>query len=515
MPAGDQPVIAVGEISHESNSFSAATTGLTDFGWTPDGCVETALRAEEASSTVMSGYLHAARGFGWRLWPTLVARATPRGPVTEEAFETLVGALLAALRRAPRLDGVLLSLHGAMVTERYASGDTEIVRRVRDAVGRGTPVVVTLDFHANVTPEIVDGTDVLLTYKENPHVDTRERGLQGARIMQEIVAGRVRPTQALAKPPMLYNIVFQYTRREPLRPIVEETRRLEEDPRILAASVSGGYQYADVPQMGPSAVVAANGDARLADREARRLSGLLWDARGQMALRLPDAAHAVRLAQDSAEAPVALMDLGDNVGGGSAGDSTFLLDELLRQEASGWVVTLADPAAVQEAVRAGIGGRFEGSVGGKSDTLHGRPVRVSGTVSALHDGRYVEPEVRHGGERYFDMGLTARVTIDGSTPDLPTVVVLTTKRSSPNSLHQLRSLGVYPERQQILVVKGAIAPRAAYEPVAARIIEVDTPGATAVNPTRFRYARVRRPLWGLDEAAGSTPPEETGSSFRA
>lgn len=514
-PVGDPPVIAVGEISHESNSFSTAKTELADFGWAPDpSAAEAALRREEAAKTVMSGYLEAGRRYGWTLRPTVLARATPRGPVTDEAFETLVSALLAGLVRERRLGGVLLSLHGAMVTERHPSGDTEIVRRVRQALGR-TPLVVTLDFHANVTPEIVRDTDVLLTYKENPHVDTRERGLQGARIMQDIVTGRARPVQALAKPPMLYNIIFQYTRREPLLPIVEESRRLETDRRILAASVSGGYQYGDVPHMGPSAVVAANADAELAEREARRLSGMLWASRETMTLRLPDAAAAVEQARGSRDVPVALMDLGDNVGGGSAGDSTFLLAELLRQEAAGWVVTIADPEAVQSAVRAGIGGRFDGWVGGKSDGLHGRPVRVRGRVSSLHEGRYVEPEVRHGGERYYDMGLTARLTIDGSTPDLANVLLLTARRSSPNSLHQLTSCGVYPERQRILVVKGAIAPRAAYEPVAARIVEVDTPGATTANPARFSYTRVRRPLWGLDPAAGSTPAGETGSSSRA
>jgi microcystin degradation protein MlrC len=137
-------------------------------------------------------------------------------------------------------------------------------------------------------------------------------------------------------------------------------------------------------------------------------------------------------------------------------------------------------------------------VGGKTDDLHGKPVRVRGRVKALHDGRYVETEVRHGGGRYWDMGHTAVIEAEGSTPDLLNLLLVTAKRSSPNSLHQLISNGVYPQRQRMLVVKGAIAPRAAYEPVAAQIIEVDTPGVTAVNPKRFTYRHVRRPLFGLE-----------------
>jgi microcystin degradation protein MlrC len=137
-------------------------------------------------------------------------------------------------------------------------------------------------------------------------------------------------------------------------------------------------------------------------------------------------------------------------------------------------------------------------VGGKTDDLHGKPVRIRGTVRSLHKGEYIETEIRHGGGRYYDRGLTAVIEAEGSTRDLKNLLVLTAKRSSPNSIHQLVSCGIYPERQKILVAKGTIAPRAAYEPVAAEIVTVDSPGSTAVNPARFRFRNVREKLWGLD-----------------
>ena len=136
-------------------------------------------------------------------------------------------------------------------------------------------------------------------------------------------------------------------------------------------------------------------------------------------------------------------------------------------------------------------------VGGKADNLHGKPVRVRGTVRSLHRGTYFETETRHAGRRYFDMGLTAIIEAEGSAPDLPNLVMLTTKPAIPLSIHQLTSCGVYPERMKILVVKGTIAPHPAYEPVAAKIIEVDSPGVTAVNPARFVFKNVRRPMFGL------------------
>jgi len=490
-------LIGVGGISHETNTFNPAKTGLADFSSRAAASVEEFLRENEKTNTTISGYIEGTRRFGLDLHPTVITGASPKGTVTDEAFQTLTAELIRRLRAAPKLDGVLLALHGAMVVESYASGDLEIVRRVRQALGPQLPIVVTHDFHANVSPEMAKLSTALITYKENPHVDTRERGIQAAQVMAAAVSGRARPVQAIVKPPMMYNIVFQYTRREPLLPIVEESRRLEENPKILAVSVSGGYQYADVPEMGPSVTVVTDNDPGLAQREAQRLSDMLWGTRDRIVLNLPDAARAVQLARGSEKFPVALIDMGDNIGGGSSGDSTFVLHELLRQEAKGWVVALADRQAAQAAFRAGVGQPFEHLVGGKTDRLHGEPVRVRGRVKSLHDGRYVETEIRHGGGRYHNMGLTAVIEAEGSTADLANLLLLTHERSSPNSLHQLISCGVYPQRQKILVVKGAIAPRAAYEPIAARIIEADTGGVTAVNPARFTFQRVRRPLFGL------------------
>ena len=494
----EPPVIGVAGISHESNSFNPRKTGLADF--RPaigEESAEQFLAERAKSRTTVAGYIEGASQHGLQLYPTLVARATPKGHVTDRALDTLMEEILKRLKEAPRLDGILLALHGAMVTESHPSGDAEITRRVREAFGPDMPIIVTHDFHANVTPDIIEYSDALITYKENPHIDTFERGVQAAEIMARTVRGEVRPTQALVKPPMNYNIVFQHTKSEPLLPIVLESRRIEGTDGVLAVSVSGGYQYADVPWMGPTAIVVTDNDQALAQREAQRLADMLWATRDRIRLDEPDARTAVRMAMDHPGRPVVLIDMGDNIGGGTSGDSTFLLEELIRQGAQGWAVVIADPEAYGVAERAGVGNRFDFAVGGKTDDMHGEPVRIQGRVRSLHEGRYVETEVRHGGGRYWDMGRTAVIHVDGSTLDSPNLVLLTTERSSPNSAHQLVSNGVYVERQKIIVAKGAIAPRAAYEPIASRLIPVDTPGATAVNPARFEYRRVRDGLFGM------------------
>jgi len=491
-----RPLVALGGINHESNTFNPRKTDLTLF-TRRDVPAEEFLRETAKSNSTTSGFIEGAKLYGFDVYPTFDTEAPPLGPVTREAFNSLTAELIASLKRAPRLDGILLFLMGAMVSEDYPIADAEIVRRVRASLDHPVPIVVVHDFHANVSEEIVKLTDALVTYKECPHLDSKQRGVQAAKIMAGILSGKVKPVQALVKPPMLYNLVFQNTFRPPFLPVTDESRRLEKKPKILAASVPGGYQWGDVPTLGPSVVVVTDNDPELARREARRLADMLYATRDKLALKLPDPGAAVSQAMASPRFPVALFDTGDNTGGGSSGDTTFIIAELLRQKATGWFVPFTEPEAAAAAFRAGVGQPFDMLVGGKADNLHGQPVRIRGRVRSLHLGQYFETEVRHAGRRYFDMGLTAIIEAEGSAPDLPNLVMLTTKPAIPLSIHQLTSCGIYPERMKILVVKGTIAPRPAYEPVAAKIIEVDSPGVTAVNPARFVFKNVPRPIFGL------------------
>lgn len=496
-----KPIIGVAGITHESNSFSNQKTTLEDFNVQFGESFQS--RSEKFFSltnakTTSSGYIEGSKRFGLELYPALLTGARPKGPITDAAFEALMTEMIKQLKEGPKLDGILLHLHGAMVVESFPSGDEEIVRRVREAFGKDMPIIVTHDFHANITPDMIKYSNVLITFKENPHLDTYDRGIQAAEIMAKMVRGEVKPTQTLVKPPMVYNIAFQNTFEQPLLPITTESKRVE-NGKILSVSVSGGYQYADVPWMGPTVVVVTDNDSELAEKEANRIADMLWNTRDQTILDNPQPAEAVKMAMEHNGRPVVLIDMGDNIGGGSTGDSSFLLEELLKQKAEGWVMVIADPEAYNHAEKVGVGNDFNFAVGGKIDSMHGRPINIKGHVRSLNVGQYLETEVRHGGGRYWNMGNTAVIQIEGSTLDEPNLLLLTTLASSPNSIHQLISNGVYVERQKIIVVKGAIAPRAAYEPVASALISVDSPGATAINPKWFDYKKIRKGLFGMEK----------------
>ena len=492
----DAPRIAVGGILHESNTFCTRLTGLDAFNGRAT-CRDDEIEAEFGDAAhEVGGFFSGAREHDLGLVPTLVANATPSGTVADEAFEALTGELIGRVRGAGRIDGLLLSLHGAMVAQSHPDADAEVLRRLRRALGTELPIVVTHDAHANVAVEEVELCTALVIYKEVPHVDQRERGRQAASIMARIVRDGVRPAQAIEKPPMLYNILFHDTNKPPMLPLVTELKRLErEDSRILAASAAVGYQYADVPQMGPSIVVVTDGDRGLARHESRRLADLMWGHRHEMAIELPEAAEAVQLALQAERLPAVLVDLGDNIGGGSAGDGTALLAQLVKQGASAFAVAIYDPEAVKEALRSGVGGFFDAEIGGKSDNLHGDPVRIRGRVKLLYDGKYIETAARHGGMRYLDQGPTAVLEIGDLADGDPSFVLLNSKRHPPFSLGQLTSAGIQPEQLRVIVVKAAVAFRAAYQPVAGTIIAVDTQGLTTVNPRRFTYIRARRDLF--------------------
>ena len=238
---------------------------------------------------------------------------------------------------------------------------------------------VTHDYHGNVPPQLVEDATALIIYKTCPHIDQRERGLQAAELLMRTVRGEVRPTASIAKPELVYNIAFHNTNLNPMKPVMEAAIELERQPGILATSVAAGYQYADVPWMGPCIVVVADGDAALAEREAQRLADLMWSMRDELLPKhIRDRRRRCGWRWRARRSRCLMMEMGDNIGGGSAGDATVVLEELLRQGASGWVMALYDPEAVAACAAAGIGARLTLPVGGKVDDQHGPTLTMDG-----------------------------------------------------------------------------------------------------------------------------------------
>jgi microcystin degradation protein MlrC len=480
-------------VSHETNTFSRVPADYGQFHILRGA--EIVAQHKTAHSSV-AGHLEAAERFGVDVVPLVHATTGPCGTISADAFERIAGEMLDALRAQDPWDGVLLAQHGAAVSERFPDADGEVAARVRAAVGPDVPIGMTLDMHANVSQKMVQNVTATVIYRTNPHVDPRPRAVECAELVVRTVRGEVRPVQALEMPPLVINIVKQFTGEEPMLGLMRDCQDVMSRPSMLSAGVAEGYPYADVPEMGASFLAIADGDQAAAREAARWMARRAWERRAEFVGDIPDAETALKTAAAAPEGPIVLMDVGDNIGGGSTGDSTVILAAAQRLGVRGYLQTLYDPAAVRECVAAGAGATVSLSVGGKVDDMHGRPVPVRGRVRVLSDGRFEEPRPTHGGQRFFDGGTTAVLeTQDGHT------LVLVSHRIGNTSIEQMYSVGVHPERYRVVVAKGVVSPRPAYEPIAKRIILVNTPGVTTADLSFFTYSRRRRPLYPFEAEA--------------
>jgi microcystin degradation protein MlrC len=483
-------------LAHETNTFARLPAAYERF-------VEAGiLRGDEIvrdyaeSHATLAGYLDVGRQPDVEVVPLLFAITNPIGTITSDAFERIVGEMLDLLRQHGPWDGVLLANHGAAVSDDYPDADGEITARVRALVGPDVPIGLSPDMHANISHQMVDNATVTVVYRTNPHLDPRLRARECAELIVRTIRGEVRPVQALEMPPVVINIVKQFTGEEPMRALVQDVEQVLAREGMLSASVAEGYPYADVPEMGMSFLAVHDGDLAAARDAARWMARRAWDRRAEFVGDTPTPEEALRRAAAAPRGPVVLMDVGDNIGGGSPGDSTVLLETAQRLGIRRFLQTLCDPQAVAACVAAGVGATVKLRVGAKTDDQHGRPVEVSGRVRTISDGLFEEPTPTHGGFRFFDGGTTVVLeTTDAHT------LVLTTRLIGNTSIQQMYSVGVRPESFQVVVAKGVVSPRPAYAPIASEIVLVNTPGVTTSDLSQFTYTRRRRPLYPFETDA--------------
>ncbi len=483
----------VAMFSHETNTFSTIRTDRRQFEARDLRYGGEILEAYVGTGTCLGGMIDAAVARGVTLSPSVAAAASPAGPVTKDVYEDVTGRIVADLREAGRLDGVLLDLHGAMVPESGEDGEGPLLAAVRDAVGPRVPIAVTLDFHANVSSEMVRQATLLHGYKTYPHVDMADRGREATERLLDVAAGRLRPTVAFRRPPLLPPIAGQATGRGPMRRLHDLADAMERRPGVVSISVFAGFPLADIHDAGLSIYVITHDDQALADRLADELAVVAWQHRREFLHRATPVREAVAKALAIDGRAVVLADIADNTGGGAAGDGTEILRELLRVGArSATVACVWDATAAAACARAGAGATVTLDVGGKVDDRHGAPVRVTGRVRALSDGRFV-----HKGPMFRGLegrlGPTAVLDVDDVK------VVLTSLRWQTLDPEMIRFVGIDPLGEKILVVKSTIHYRAAFEPIAHTIIEVDAPGLSSSNLDRFSFTRVRRPIFPLDD----------------
>jgi len=483
--------IAIGGYCHETNSFSnlpvtqEVLSGCTVIG-------QNILDTNRGIRTAFGGFMDEAELHGITLVPTRYAGMAPSAPTEQKPFEefrdALVEELWAAHCQAP-LDGIALNLHGAGVAQGYDDLEGELLRAVRDRFGNEIPIGIELDLHANVTGEMVRLSDIIVGYKCYPHVDLYEAGRTVIKLLHRFIETGKRPCIGFVKLPWMIAPAFGLTLSGPGHD-VQQYMAMEE---LLDASFFHGFSYADVPYAGVSVLTIAD-DRETADRCARKIAQYAWSRRYDFA----EPTNSASMAMDKAEAapyPVVINESSDNPGGGTPGDGTHLLREMLRRDLPGSAFgMIRDAEVVDMAVAAGVGSTIQCLLGGKTDKLHGEPVELKNAyVKTISDGSFIQKNPMGKGSRE-SYGPTALLVVGNVN------IVVTKARTQTKDDAPFQMVGINWQDMRILALKSTHHFRGWWQDQAKAIVPCDSPGIHSADLTVFPFQKLNKNVFPFCDA---------------
>lgn len=483
------------EISHETNTFSILPTTLSLYKARRYYRREEIAKALSGTRTEIGAHLDAAKKFGWDLVQPIAAAATPGGKTPAEDWAHLSGAVLEACQEGP-FDGVLLSLHGAMVTEDQDDAEGDLLRRLREKLGPEVPIAISLDIHANVSDAMGRLANIVIAYRTYPHIDQYERGMEAADLLLRTMNGEVRPRSVVWRAPVLEGLDYGRTQGGPMSRILAHADELrQKNPGVLAISVCAGFVWADIPDAGPSVTLTANGDPSRFKIAAEELMKDVWETRREKTVplyTLPDAmAEAGKETQEGK--PLILADFTDNPGSGGYGDSVRLLEAMINSQLNHAAFgCVPDPEAAQACITAGAGREVEITLGAKIDPkTYGPSLRVRGSVEHVSDGKFIAQGPMSKGVQ-ISMGPTAVLRCGGVR------VLITTHNIQVYDLQVFLSQKIDPRACSVVAVKSWHHFRAAFEPISRKVMLADSGGLASRDLKRFTYHKIRRPIYPLD-----------------
>ncbi|MDQ0396394.1 M81 family metallopeptidase [Labrys monachus] len=414
--------------------------------------------------------------------------AEPGGLLQRQAYEGLRDEILAQLRAALPVDGVVLGLHGAMVAQGYDDCEGDLLARIRDIVGPGVLIAAELDPHSHLTRKRVANADILASFLEFPHTDFLERGEHVVDLALRTLRGEIRPMISTFD---CRTIDVFPTSREPMRSFVDRMKALQGQDGILSVSLIHGFMAADVPELGTQVLVVTDGDKAKGDALARRLGLEVFGLRGRTMMPMAgiDAGldQAAALAATRPGRPVVVADVWDNPGGGVAGDGTLILRRMLERGMDNFAVaTLWDPIAVTFCLAAGEGARIMLRFGGKAGPAGGAPIDAMVEVR-----RAVTEGWQSFGASRVTLGPAAVIRPEGTDID----IILNTNRTQTFEPDIFSNLGIDPMAKDILLVKSTNHFHAGFAPIAADIVYIDAGAPYPSNPRVTDYRKLSREIW--------------------
>jgi microcystin degradation protein MlrC len=484
--------LLIAMMKHETNTFSPVPTPLERF---RPLYSEAAVNAYRGTGTGLGAYLDLAAREGAEIVVPIAAGAPPSRPVEDAAYAHITETILAAATQGG-FDGIMLDLHGAMVTESLEDGEGQFLKRLR-AIDPKTPIAVSLDMHANLYDEIIANATVVTGYRTYPHIDTYETARLAGEILLQAIRGEVRPVMAWGNVPMLPHVMRQGTDDHPNRELQRRCAAMAADG-ALAASLFTGFPHADIANAGLSAVVVTDGDRQLAEELRDELLDRAWVEREAFVYHIEPLQQSVARARamPPGNGPVVLLDHYDNCASGGTMDTTAVLAEILRQGLEDVAAfAIYDPAAVKQAIAAGIGAEVTLAIGGKiampAIPVESPPLTVTGTVKTISDGRYKN---RGPMARGLAMEMGPAVVLDTGTAE----IALISRHVEPSDPNCLLSLGIDPMQKRYVMLKSRIHWRAGLGAMARAVVDCAGVGVCTSDYGQLQFKKVRRPIYPLD-----------------
>ena len=484
--------IAVAGFQHETNTFAPTLADFAEFekadAWPGLIFGDQVINDLTDANVSVTGFYNAAMAAGgFEIIPVLWCAAEPSSYTTTDAFDRIADLIVEGIRNAGELDGIYLELHGAMVTQAHEDGEGELLRRIRDVTGADLPIAISLDLHANITPEIVEHASSINIFRTYPHVDMLDTGTQAFRSMERLLSGE--PLyKAFRQVPYMVPLTDQHTGSEPCKSLYAGLEKLPGET-FFTADIAMGFPPADIYHAGIS-VVAYAGSQDDSDQAADTLLQSLIDAEDNFmdGLQSPEAAVAEAMAYTGSK-PVVIADAQDNAGAGASADTIGLLSALVEGNAQGAVLALLnDEAIAAQAHDLGVGAEFSALLGGKSGQEGQHPYEGRFRVEALSNGEFPFSGVMFGGMT-ASLGLMAVLRVLDTPADVR--VIIGSIRCQCLDQAIIRHIGIEPTEQRILAIKSSVHFRADFEPIADKVLVVEAPGAHPCRLDKITYHNLR------------------------
>ncbi len=432
--------------------------------------------------------------------PTFAASAnTSGGVLTAESFDHLSNDFLSSLAQSGKVDAAYFSLHGAMQAENENDPEGFLLQEARHILGPEIPIVVSLDLHGVLTDRMLEHSDAIVTYHTYPHVDFFETGVRAANLLLKITAGQVRPVTARVKIPALVRGDELITETGSISECIQLAQAIEASEIGLSAGVMWGNPFTDVPELRTNIIVVMNGDEASAKEHALELAKRFWTHHEKMQVPLTSLEDAIREASAVTTGTVVMMDAADATSSGASGDSNAILREAVRQGYCGRLLApIVDPAAVQQAMAAGIGATIRTTLGGALDPARFKPLKLEARVHSLSDGKFQSESFGW----QWDAGNTTVLEAEHFT------IVVGTRPVSLFDRSWFYANGQNPQHFDLVVVKSPHCEPHMFADWCAKLIHVDAPGATSANLNSLGHKTCSRPIFPLDEGVEFHPVAE-------